>query len=152
MKIAVPTEAGQGERRVALVPESIGRLISAGSSVEVERGAGEAAGLDDAAYEAAGATIVADRRALLSKADLVLTVRPLPDADVDALSEGAAQIGMLRPLTSPDHMRRLAARGVPRYRSSIAATAWSASSRGTPWNVRCNVRRRRTRRRRSRTR
>jgi NAD(P) transhydrogenase subunit alpha len=112
MKIAVPTEAGQGERRVALVPESIGRLISAGSSVEVERGAGEAAGLDDAAYEAAGATIVADRRALLSKADLVLTVRPLPDADVDALSEGAAQIGMLRPLTSPDHMRRLAARGV----------------------------------------
>jgi NAD(P) transhydrogenase subunit alpha len=112
MKIAVPTEAGQGERRVALVPESIGRIVGAGNTVAIERGAGVAAGFDDAAYEAAGATIAADRRSLLSGADLVLTVRQLPDADVAALRDGVAQIGMLRPLTSPEHVGRLARQGV----------------------------------------
>ena len=112
MKIAVPTEAGPGERRVALVPESIGRIVGAGNTVAIERGAGVAAGFDDAAYEAAGAAIAADRRSLLSGADLVLTVRQLPDADIDALRDGAAQIGMLRPLTSPEHVGRLARQGV----------------------------------------
>ncbi|MGH7447041.1 MAG: Re/Si-specific NAD(P)(+) transhydrogenase subunit alpha [Longimicrobiales bacterium] len=112
MKIAVPKEAGQGEGRVALVPESAARLVAAGSRVEIERGAGSAAGFENAAYEAAGATIAADRQSLLADADLVLTVRQLPDADIDALQEGAAQVGMLRPLTSPDHVGRLARRGV----------------------------------------
>jgi len=112
MKIAVPTEAGHGERRVALVPESIGRIVGAGNTVAIERGAGMAAGFDDAAYEAAGAAIATDRRSLLSGADLVLTVRQLPDADIDALRDGAAQIGMLRPLTSPEHVGRLARQGV----------------------------------------
>jgi NAD(P) transhydrogenase subunit alpha len=86
--------------------------VGAGNTVAIERGAGVAAGFDDTAYEAAGAAIVADRRSLLSGADLVLTVRQLPDADIAALRDGAAQIGMLRPLTSPDHVGRLARQGV----------------------------------------
>lgn len=112
MKIAVPREVEQGERRVALVPESAARLTAAGNVVEVERGAGVEAGVEDAAYEGAGATIVSDRRGLLGAADLVLTVRQLPDPDVASLGEGTVQIGMLRPLTSPDHVQRLAERGV----------------------------------------
>ena len=59
MRIVVPKEASGQERRVALVPESVGRLVKAGSSVGVEQGAGTGAGFADAAYEAAGAEVVA---------------------------------------------------------------------------------------------
>jgi H+-translocating NAD(P) transhydrogenase subunit alpha len=112
MKIVVPKEAGAGERRVALVPESAGRLIKLGATVEIERDAGAAAGFPDAAYEAAGATVAADRRALLSGADLLLTVKPLPAVELAALPQDAAYIAMLRPLTSHDHVRAMAAAGV----------------------------------------
>jgi H+-translocating NAD(P) transhydrogenase subunit alpha len=112
MKIVVPKEAGAGERRVALVPESAGRLVRLGAAVEIERDAGAAAGFPDAAYEAAGATVAADRRALLSGADLVLTVKPLGTEELAALPQNAAYIAMLRPLTSPDHVRAMAAAGV----------------------------------------
>src|SRR5690606_21804740 len=112
MKIAVPKEAGPGERRVALVPESAARLVKAGSGVAIERGAGTEAGFEDAAYEKAGATLAPDRRSLLSDADLVVTVQQLPEADIGLLKQNAAQIGMLRPLTSPEHVSRLAAGGV----------------------------------------
>src|SRR5690606_19165689 len=73
---------------------------------------GTEAGFDDAAYEAAGAEIAADRRALLAGADLVVTVRPLPRSDLAALRAGTALIGMLRPLTSPEEMQALANQGV----------------------------------------
>ncbi|MBR9991174.1 MAG: Re/Si-specific NAD(P)(+) transhydrogenase subunit alpha [Gemmatimonadetes bacterium] len=112
MKIAVPKEAGQGERRVALVPESAARLVKAGMAVAVEDGAGSEAGFDNDAYESAGATIVGTRQGLLSDADLVLSVRQLPDVDIPVLKNGAAQIGMLRPLTSPEHVNLLARAGV----------------------------------------
>jgi NAD(P) transhydrogenase subunit alpha len=112
MRIGVPNEAGQGEQRVALVPESVGRLTAAGNAVVVERGAGMQAGFEDAAYEAAGASVEADRRALLSGVDMIVTVRQLPSPDVAALREGTVQLGMLKPLTSPAEMGVLAQRGV----------------------------------------
>jgi H+-translocating NAD(P) transhydrogenase subunit alpha len=111
MRIGVPNEAGQGERRVAVVPESAARLVAAGHQVVVERGAGMAAGFEDTTYEAAGAAIEGDRRAVLG-AELVLTVRQLADADVASLNSGAVQIGMLRPLTSVPQMEVLAKQGV----------------------------------------
>jgi H+-translocating NAD(P) transhydrogenase subunit alpha len=112
MKIVVPKEAAAAERRVALVPESAARIGKSGGAVAIERGAGAAAGFDDESYEAAGATVVADRRALLSDAGLVLTVQQLPDEDLAVLPAGAALVGMLRPLTSPDYVRQLAERRV----------------------------------------
>ncbi|HSJ05145.1 MAG TPA: Re/Si-specific NAD(P)(+) transhydrogenase subunit alpha [Longimicrobiales bacterium] len=112
MKIVVPKEAAAGERRVALVPESIARLVKAGSEVAVEAGAGDAAGVDDAAYEAAGAQVIPDRRQLLSDAGLVVGVRQLPESDLAALPAGAVLIGMLRPLNSPEYVRALADRKV----------------------------------------
>src|SRR5579884_1480466 len=57
MKIAVPKERAPGERRVALVPEIVAKLVKDGHAVTVERGAGERAFYADAAYEAAGATL-----------------------------------------------------------------------------------------------
>ncbi|HEX6307867.1 MAG TPA: Re/Si-specific NAD(P)(+) transhydrogenase subunit alpha [Longimicrobiales bacterium] len=112
MKIGVPREAGQGERRVALVPESVARLVKAGHQVTVEREAGAGAGFDDAAYEAAGASVSGERGRLLAESDLVVTVRQLPEPDLGSLRTGSAQIGMLRPLSSPEHVERLAERGV----------------------------------------
>ena len=111
MKVAVLKETAPGERRVALVPEMVGRLRGAGLDVLVESGAGEAAWFDDAAYAEAGATIVS-RPELVSAADIILTVTKPDEALLGALRSGQAVIGMLNPLADPALAADLAARGV----------------------------------------
>ena len=111
MKVAVLKETAPGERRVALVPEMVGRLKGAGLDVLVESGAGEAAWFDDAAYAEAGATIVS-RPELVSAADIILTVSKPDEALLGALRSGQAVIGMLNPLADPALAAALAAKGV----------------------------------------
>jgi H+-translocating NAD(P) transhydrogenase subunit alpha len=108
MKVAVVKETAPGERRVALVPDGVGRLISAGIEVLVQRGAGDDAWLPDTAYTKEGATVVtADE--LYQAAAVILTVgKPAPAQ----LRQGQAVIGMLAPLTDPGLAATLAARGV----------------------------------------
>jgi H+-translocating NAD(P) transhydrogenase subunit alpha len=111
MKAGVVKETGSGERRVALVPDGVSKLQTAGFDVLVERGAGERAWLSDAAYADAGATIVSAAE-LYADADVILTVtRPTSDV-VDRLRTGQALIGMLAPLTDLALAAALAARGV----------------------------------------
>ena len=93
MNIAVPTETGPGEKRVALVPEGAARLVAAGNQVTVQAGAGTAAGHDDAMYANAGATVEPERGALLAAAGVVLTVNPLPPSDIERLPTGTVLIG-----------------------------------------------------------
>ena len=112
MNIAVPKEVAPGERRVALVPESAGRMSAAGNRVLVERGAGEAAGYSDAAYTSAGAEVVVDRKALLGSAELLLMVKPLPEWEIAAVPQRTVAIGLLRPLTSAAYIKQLAEHGV----------------------------------------
>jgi H+-translocating NAD(P) transhydrogenase subunit alpha len=108
MKAAVVKETAPSERRVALVPEGIGKLTAAGIEVLVERGAGDSAWFPDAAYAAAGATVLAADE-LYQQADVVLTVgKP----DPVRLHSGQAVIGMLSPLTDPALARALATAGV----------------------------------------
>ncbi len=121
MKIGVPAETRPGEGRVALVPESVKRLVGAGISVTVERGAGERAFIPDAAYVEAGATIVPDREALLAGADLVLRVRP-PSAgaggepdEVSPQRPGSMLLTSLMPTRNLDAVRALAARRVTAF-------------------------------------
>jgi len=111
MKVAVLKETAPGERRVALVPEMVGRLKGAGLDVLVESGAGDAAWFDDAAYAEADATIVS-RPELLSAADIILTVSKPDEALLGALRSGQAVIGMLNPLADPALAAALAAKGV----------------------------------------
>jgi NAD(P) transhydrogenase subunit alpha len=111
MKVAVVKETAPGERRVALVPEMVGRLKGAGLDVLVESGAGEGAWFDDAAYAEAGATIVT-RQELIATADTILTVTRPDDALLGALRSGQAVIGMLNPLADPALAADLAAKGV----------------------------------------
>jgi len=111
--VAVPREVAAGERRVALVPDAVKQLRGKGVEVLVERGAGAAAGFDDAAYEGAGAAIEPDARVLLARADVVVKVQPpgsRPDGshEIDSLRPGAVLVGFLRPLDAPELARRLA--------------------------------------------
>ena len=111
MKVAVVKETAPGERRVALVPELIGRLQGAGIEVLVESGAGDGAWFADSAYADAGASVVS-RAELLADADLILTVgKPDPQL-TDGLHQGQAILGMLNPLADPGLAATLAARGV----------------------------------------
>jgi NAD(P) transhydrogenase subunit alpha len=108
MKVAVVKESAPGERRVALVPETVARLRQAGIEVLVESGAGDGAWFPDSLYEDAGATIVSSA-GLYATADVILTVtRPQPER----LRRGQAVIGMLSPLIYPQDATVLADKGV----------------------------------------
>jgi H+-translocating NAD(P) transhydrogenase subunit alpha len=111
MRIAVLRETAPGERRVALVPEHITRLVKAKHEVRVERGAGVAAGFVDEAYAAAGAT-VSDAAAALEGVEVVAGVQRPSEAQVDALPRGALLVALLAPHASRPLLERLAARGV----------------------------------------
>src|ERR1700744_3131094 len=111
MKVGVIKEDAPGERRVALVPETIPKVQAAGAEVLVETGAGEAAWFPDSAYAEAGAAIVSGPE-LYDQADVILTVtRPGPGT-VSRLRAGQALFGMLTPLTNPELARPLAGEGV----------------------------------------
>jgi NAD(P) transhydrogenase subunit alpha len=111
VKIAVPKETAQGERRVALVPETVGRLTGSGLEVAVGSGAGEAAWFADDAYREAGASVVSGDE-LYRGADVVVRVRkPSPD-EVAAMPEGVALISFLEPLTDREGVERLTQRGI----------------------------------------
>jgi H+-translocating NAD(P) transhydrogenase subunit alpha len=109
MRVGVPKESAPGERRVALVPESVGRLASAGSEVTIEVGAGVAAGFPDEAYAEAGATVVDEP---YSGADLIARVRKPESDELARLTEGMVLVGFLEPLSDQDGVDRLAALGV----------------------------------------
>jgi NAD(P) transhydrogenase subunit alpha len=112
MKIAVPHERAPGERRVALTPEIVAKLIKSGNTVAVEHDAGASAGFPDAAYTAAGATIAPTYDALAADADIVVRVTKPADAELDAMRKGAMVIGFLAPLGDPRSVERYAERGL----------------------------------------
>lgn len=121
MNVAVPKEIAAGERRVAVTPDIASRIAKSGGPVLVERSAGAEAGFLDDAYQAAGATIVADPSELYARADITLKVqRPqandaLGKHEVDLLREGSALIALLQPLVSPELVERLAAQRVTSF-------------------------------------
>src|SRR5919206_3235737 len=97
MKVGVPRETASGERRVALVPETVKRLAGGGFDVVVERGAGEAASFADSAYEEAGASIAGD----VYDSDAVAKVAPPSEDEAAKLRDGQILVGFLQPLTDP---------------------------------------------------
>jgi H+-translocating NAD(P) transhydrogenase subunit alpha len=111
MKVGVARESAAGERRVALVPEALGKLTAAGLEILVEAGAGSGAAVPDQAFVDAGARIVgADE--LYAASDVILRVqRPTP-AEAARLRSGQALIGLLAPLLDPALMETLAKAGV----------------------------------------
>jgi NAD(P) transhydrogenase subunit alpha len=101
MNIAVLNESGASEARVALMPDSVQKLVAAKASVSIEQGAGLGAARTDDDYANAGAKILSDRNALLAEADVLVVVsRPAAD-DLRRMKKGAVVLGFLRPLDEP---------------------------------------------------
>jgi NAD(P) transhydrogenase subunit alpha len=134
MKVAVLRETQVGEARVALVPESIRKLVALKIRALVESGAGTDAGATDADYVAAGAEISGDRAHLLSSTDILAAVaRPQVD-DIRQLKKGAVLLGFLRPLDEPrmlgpivaQHLTAFAMELIPRTTRAQAMDALSS--------------------------
>lgn len=106
-------ETEEGERRVALVPESIQKVTQL--SIEVEHDAGEEAGFPDASYSAAGAKVAENAKALCRDVDLIMKVRPPSPAEAAQFKEGSALVSYLYPLNNLEAMRKLAERGVTAF-------------------------------------
>ena len=114
MIVGVPKEVAAGERRVALVPDSVGPLAKLGLEVLVQAGAGEAAGFLDAEYEEKGARVVAGAEEALA-ADLVLKVQAPEIAEIEKLKSGAFYMSLMKPLDQEDLTQALANRGVTAF-------------------------------------
>ncbi|MDA0682967.1 MAG: Re/Si-specific NAD(P)(+) transhydrogenase subunit alpha [Bacteroidetes bacterium] len=108
--IGVPKETATGERLVALVPEVVARLVKAGATVLVEKGAGDTAFMADNEFEAVGAQICSKEEAF--SADILVKVRPPSSDEIPLMKEGGAYIGFLAPLDNPGISSAVAARGV----------------------------------------
>jgi len=107
MRIGVPIERASGERRVALVPDTVDRLVKSGFEVVVETGAGDEALFPDAAYTAA---IIGDQEAVW-QSDIVVKVQPPIEAELQHIRSGQVVVGFLSPLDQPATIEQLASRG-----------------------------------------
>ena len=118
MKIGIPKEIHDGEKRVATTPDVAKHLIKLGFEVLVESGAGEGSSLSDAAYKDAGVTVVEGPKAVWDNSDIILKVRSLEfnsnlnSDEVDLLREKQVIITFLAPAQNPDLLKKLAEKRV----------------------------------------
>ena len=120
MKIAIPKERREGERRVAASPQAVGKFVALGVEVTVEAGAGEASAIGDAAFAEAGAAVAATADETWNGADAVLKVaRPMTaeegEDEMARLAGGQVLVALLAPLQHRDRVRDYAARGVTAF-------------------------------------
>ena len=125
MRIGVPLESALGETRVAVTPETAKKLVAQGHVVRVQSGAGVAASVTDAAYQAAGAEITDAAGAF--GADIVLKVRSPDDRECALMKPATVLIGMLNPFDAPG-LQRLAAAGLTAFALEAAPRTTRAQS------------------------
>jgi NAD(P) transhydrogenase subunit alpha len=113
MRVAVPREIRDGEKRVALVPDIINKLTKLGFDVVVESGAGVHAQATDDLFTAAGATVKSGN--VISDADVVLCVTSLTPAQISSLKKGAVTISFLSPVTAVDSIDAAVTAGVTAF-------------------------------------
>jgi NAD(P) transhydrogenase subunit alpha len=125
MRIGVPAETTAGETRVAVTPETAKKIIAQGHQVLIQSGAGVAASVTDAAYEAVGAQITDAAGALGS--ELVLKVRAPSAAELSHMKSGSAMVGMLNPFDA-EGLQRIAAAGLTSFALEAAPRTTRAQS------------------------
>jgi NAD(P) transhydrogenase subunit alpha len=113
MRIAVPKEIREGEKRVALVPDIINKLTRLGYEVAIESGAGTHSQATDEDFKSAGASVV--NGDVLKDADVVLSVSPLTPAQMSSLKKGALTISFLSPVTAVDSIDAAVSAGVTAF-------------------------------------
>ncbi|HYN24798.1 MAG TPA: NAD(P) transhydrogenase subunit alpha [Pyrinomonadaceae bacterium] len=134
MNVVVLRETQPGETRVALVPESVRKIVALKATVKVESGAGLGAARTDDDYREAGAQVTPDRSSLLGSADLLVVVNKPLEQDIHQLPKGAVLIGFLRPLDEPaalthavaQHLTTFAVELIPRITRAQAMDALSS--------------------------
>jgi NAD(P) transhydrogenase subunit alpha len=142
VKIGVPREIAEGESRVGLVPETVGKLIKDGFEVLVETGAGRDYNLDEN-YEEAGARIVSDAGGVYGEADIVVKVAKPTGDEVGQMREGQALVCFLNGPGEPELVSQLADAGVTVFsneaipRTSVAQSMDALSSMGSIAGYKC---------------
>lgn len=128
MRIGVPRETAAGERRVAIVPETVAKLAKAGCQVTVERGAGDQAFCTDDEYEKAGAALVEDAAAALGEADVVLKVEQPSLEEAGLVREGAALFSLFEPWNSSELVECLNRRRISAFSMQLVPRITRAQS------------------------
>ncbi|HKG92420.1 MAG TPA: Re/Si-specific NAD(P)(+) transhydrogenase subunit alpha [Gemmatimonadaceae bacterium] len=128
MRIAVPAETVPNERRVALTPDSVSRLVKQKMEVAVQRGAGLAAGFSNDAYAAAGAVMVDGAGDTCAGAAVVCKVQRPGPAEVPLLDEGSALVSLLQPSANGALLSKLAARRVSAFALELVPRITRAQS------------------------
>ena len=118
MKIGIPKEIHQGEKRVATTPEAATQIMKLGFSVSIESGAGLNADISDEAYKEVGVEVIADIRTLWKQSNIIMKVRApeynieLDIEEIDLLTSGACLISFIWPALNEALMQKLAAKQV----------------------------------------
>jgi H+-translocating NAD(P) transhydrogenase subunit alpha len=142
VKVGIPREVAEGERRVGLVPETVGRLVKDGFEVLVESGAGRDYNLDGA-YEEAGASIVEGPEEVYGEADIVIKVQSPVEDEIGLMREGQVLICFLNGPQEPELVEKLAEAGVTVFsneavpRTSAAQAMDALSSMGSIAGYKC---------------
>ena len=142
MKVGVPKEVAEGERRVGLVPETVGRLVKDGFEVLVETGAGQDYNLDEN-YEESGAKIASEAGEVYGEADLIIKVAKPTEEEVGQLHEGQVVVCFLNGPIFPEAVEALAEAGVTVFsneavpRTSAAQAMDALSSMGSIAGYKC---------------
>jgi NAD(P) transhydrogenase subunit alpha len=142
VKVGVPREVAEGERRVGIVPETVGRLVKDGFEVVVESGAGRDYNLDEN-YEQAGATVVEDAGSVYGEADVVIKVASPTEDEVGQMREGQVLVCFLNGPQNPELVQKLADAGVTVFsneavpRTSVAQSMDALSSMGSIAGYKC---------------
>jgi H+-translocating NAD(P) transhydrogenase subunit alpha len=142
VKVGVPKETVEGERRVGLVPDTVGRLIKEGFEVLVQAGAGRDYNLDEN-YEGAGATVVEDAGGIYGAADLIVKVASPTDKEIGLMKKGQILVCFLNGPGEPELVKKLADAGVTVFsneavpRTSAAQSMDALSSMGSIAGYKC---------------
>jgi H+-translocating NAD(P) transhydrogenase subunit alpha len=144
MRVGVPKEITEGERRVGLVPETVGRMVKDGYEVLVETGAGQDYNLDEN-YEEAGARIVSNSEDIYGEADIVVKVSPPTEDEIGQMHEGQVLVSFLDGTTHPELVKQLADAGVTAFsneyvpRTGAAQSMDALSSMGSIAGYKCAI-------------
>lgn len=128
MRIAVPKETAPDERRVALVPDGVARLVKAGHTVTVERGAGAAAGFVDTGFEKVGAQLTTGFAATVAGAAAIAKVQRPSSEEAEQLPVGSVLVSLLQPSSQRALLERLAARGITAFAMELVPRTTKAQA------------------------
>ena len=144
MKVGVPREVAEGERRVGLVPETVGRMVKDGYEVLVETGAGQDYNIDEN-YEEAGAEIVSGPEDVYGEADVVVKVSPPTEDEIGHMREGQVLVCFIDGTQQPEIVKQLADAGVTVFsnqqvpRTGAAQSMDALSSMGSISGYKCAI-------------